>query len=328
MDNYRPISVLPTVSKIIEKITHAQFSKYLTNHHLLTPYQCRFRKFHSTETAVLSLTDTIRKNVDLGMLTVAVFIDLRKAFDSVNHTLLLDKIRSCGVTDTELLWFRSYLTNRKQAVSYQNVLSDLDQLSTGVPQGSILGSLLFILFINDLPRSVKSSSILMYADDAVVFHAAKDVSSINATLSLELDSINNWMRQNGLIMHKAKTECILFGYSNKLSKTDHFSVCVEGHVQKTVTEFKYLGVVLDGGLSYSAHIKYLLSKVGKRIGMLGRVRNQLTANSADTVFKSFILPQLDYCDTVWSSCGSTNKRLLDKLQRRASKLVLNTTDSD
>ena len=103
---------------------------------------------------------------------------------------------------------------------------------------------------------------------------------------------------------------------------------MEGHVLKTVTEFKYLGVVLDGGLSYSAHIKYLLSKVGKRIGMLGRVRNQLTANSPDRVFKSFILPQLDYCDTVWSSCSSTNKRLLDKLQRRASKLVLNTTDSD
>ena len=94
------------------------------------------------------------------------------------------------------------------------------------------------------------------------------------------------------------------------------------------TEFKYLSVVLDGGLSYSAHIKYLLSKVGKRIGMLGRVRNQLTANSVGTVFKSFILPQFDYCDTVWSSCGSINKRLLDKLQRRASKLVLNTTDSD
>ena len=125
------------------------------------------------------------------MLTGAVFIDLRKTFDSINHTLLLDKIRSCGVTDTELLWFRSYLTNRKQAASYQNVLSDLEQLSTGVPQGSILGPLLFILFINDLPRSVKSSSILIYADDAVVFHAAKDVSSINATLSLELDSINN-----------------------------------------------------------------------------------------------------------------------------------------
>ena len=207
------------------------------------------------------------------MLTGAVFIDLRKAFDSVNHTLLLDKTRSCGITDTELLWFRSYLTNRKQAVSYQNVLSDLAQLSTGVPQGSILGPLLFILFINVLPRSVKSSSILMYADDAVVFHAAKDVSSINnATLRLGLDSINNWMRQNGVIMHKTKTECVLFGSSNKLSKTDNFSVCVEGHVLKTVTKFKYPGVVLDGGLSYSVHIKYLLSKVGKRIGMLGRVR--------------------------------------------------------
>ena len=125
-------------------------------------------------------------------------------------------------------------------------------MSTGVPQGSILDPLLFILFINDLPRSVKSSSILLYADDAVVFHAAKDVLSINVTLSLELDSINNWMRQNGLIMHKAKTECVLFGSSNKLSKANNFSVCVEGHALKTVTEFKYLGVVLDGRLSYSA----------------------------------------------------------------------------
>ena len=165
----------------------------------------------------------------------------------------------------------------------------------------------------------------MCADDAVIFHAAKDVSFINAALSLELDSINNWMRQNGLIMHKAKTEYVLFGSSNKLSKMDKFFVCVEGHVLKTVTEFKYLGVILDGGLSYIAHMKYLLSKVGKRIGILGRVRNQLTANSPDTVFKSFILP---HCDTVWSCRDSTNKRHLNKLQRRAFKLVLNTTDSD
>ena len=155
-------------------------------------FQCGFRKAHSTETAAISLTDTIRCNIDQGLLTGAVFIDLSKAFDTVDHALLLQKLRRYGIENLELKWFEDYLTNRMQVVDYQNVMSDFQSITSDVPQGSILGPLLFILLVNDLPSTVAHCTLLMYADDTVLFYSAKDVNVIEEKLNENLGLTGNW----------------------------------------------------------------------------------------------------------------------------------------
>ena len=223
MDNYRPISVLPVASKLLERAVHQQLYQYLTEHQLLSAYQCGFRKNHSTESAAISFTDSIRRGMDQGLLTGSVFIDLRKAFDTVDHYILLRKLGNYGIYDRELAWFANYLKDRSQVVCYGNELSNPCSIISGVPQGSILGPLLFILFINDLPCTIKQCSVLMYADDTVLYYAARNVADIERVLNKELKLLNDWLVNNGLFLHRQKMECVLFGSSPRFLSSVIFS---------------------------------------------------------------------------------------------------------
>ena len=322
LDNYRPISVLSTASKILERAVHCQLYEYLNKHKLLNPFQCGFRRNHSTETAA------IRRQMDQSCLTGAVFIDLRRAFDTVDHALLLDKLRRYGIMESELAWFRDYLSNRTQIVSYQNKLSSPRTISTGVPQGSILGPLLFVLFINDLPEATAKCSVLLYADDAVLFSSAKDAQTIEQALNYDLSVISDWISQNHLFLNKEKTEVVLFGTSQKLATVEEFRISIGRHQLKRVSEFKYLGVVLDETLSWKAHTRYATSKAGKKVGMLGRLRKHLTSHAANSIYQAHILPVLEYCDTVWAGCNKQDSDGLERLQRRAARIVMHSKDSD
>ena len=183
---------------------------YITTHKLLNPYQCSFRKDHSTEFATLSFADTIRRNVDLGLMTGAVFLDLRKAFDTIDHSTLLGKLFTIRVTGKEQTWFDDYLSGHSQVVGFNGVVSDSEPVTIGVPLGSILGPLLFILYVNDLPNVICKCSILMYADDTVLFCSGSDVTKIEKKLDDELNLIGRWLRDNGLFLNVVKTESMLF----------------------------------------------------------------------------------------------------------------------
>ena len=207
-------------------------------------------------------------------------------------------------------------------------MSDFQSITSGVPQGSILGPLLFILLVNDLPSTVVHCSLLMYADDTVLFYSAKDVNVIEEKLNENLGLIGNWLRKNSLFINKEKTECLLFGTPGKLSNIESFQVHINDYVIKRVSKFKYLGIHLDECLSWKAHIKSVVSKAGKRIGMLGRLRSNLTTHSANVVYTSFIRPVMEYGDTVWTCCGKVNAQELERLQNRAARIVTKCSHSD
>ena len=228
MDNYRPISILATASKLLERAVHVQLVNYLQEHKLLSPYQCGFRKGHSTEFAALSFTDTIKRNIDQGQLTGAVFVDLRKAFDTIDHSNLLRKLSAIGIVGNEHNWFNDYLDGRSQIVGINDVLSDNEPVTVGVPQGSILGPRLFVLNVNDLPNIICHCSVLMYADDTVLFYSGLDVATIEQKLNDDLQRIGSWLWDNNLIVNTKKTEAMLFGTCARLKNVESFQIYIHG----------------------------------------------------------------------------------------------------
>ena len=193
---------------------------------------------------IIAFSDYIWRGLDLGLLIGVVFIDSHKAFDSVDHEILISKLESYGLKDIELDWFQNYLTDRKQLVSFGKEISDPCLVTSGVPQGSILGPLLFVLFVNDLPVVLERCQVLMYADDTVMYFTASNAQEISSTLNSEHAKANDWLVDNSLFIHQGKTECVFFGTGSRLA-TDNLSVNIDGKELTRVAEYKYLGVILD-----------------------------------------------------------------------------------
>ena len=196
LNNYRPISILPTISKVVEKIAHQQLYKYLTERFILNKAQFGFRPGHSTTAALASMTDTWFEAIDNGQLVCAIFLDLRRAFDSVNIGILLTKLQNMGCSDKTLEWFNSYLNLRSQHVKYKQSISGGKTISIGVPQGSILGPLLFLILINDLPNVIKSGQITMYADDTTLFICGTNLQDMKEKIQEDINAVNTWLKLN------------------------------------------------------------------------------------------------------------------------------------
>ena len=204
VENYRPISVLPILSKLLEKAVHTQLSDFLENHDLLNDSQFGYREKRSTDLASALLIDNIRTNGDNGMLTGTLFLDLSKAFDTINHDLIIKKLASHGVRDIELKWFSDYLFCRCQTVIVGNQRSSKFNASCGVPQGSILGPLLFLIFFNDFPEQLSKAKCLQYADDTVIYFASSDINEIEQVIHEEMNNLNSYFENNELILNLKK----------------------------------------------------------------------------------------------------------------------------
>ena len=214
--NYRPISVIPVVAKVFERIIYDQIYKYLTRNSLLTRHQSGFRSLHSKVTALLEATDSWALNSDRGFVNAVVFLDLKKAFDTVDHEILLRKLQYYGIRRTSLKWFASYLDNRTQICDINCCKSTPKLLSCG-PQGTILGPLLFLLYINDLPNCLQFSQTRMYADDTSLTFASTDVNHLNNCLNYDLSKVYTWLSANKLTLNLTKTEFMLIASRQKLS---------------------------------------------------------------------------------------------------------------
>ena len=323
-DNYRPISILPALSKIMEKVVYTQLIDHLENSNALNSSQFGFRSKRSTKLATTLFVDDIRRNIDSSKLVGAVFIDLTKAFDTVGHSVLLSKLSAYGVFDVEHKWFTDYLFNRKQLVNLDNTLSEAMSVKHGVPQGSILGPLLFIIFFNDLAEVLKHSKVVKFADDTVIYYGDKDFEVIENKLNTDLQIVIKFFEENELLpnLKVGKTECMLFGTAKRLSKVDRpLEAVLRGTVINFVEKYKYLGTFVDKNLNFISNFENSYKRASSRLRLLEKVRPYLNKSARRKVYEMMILPILTYSSLVDLSLTQTQSKKYKSIERRAMTVV-------
>ena len=264
-NHYWPVSLLCMLSKVFEKIMYDRLLNFVNKHDLLYAHQYGFRKNRSIDMALLSLVDNLTHALENGEYVVGVYLDLSKAFDTVDHMILLQKLYQCGVRGCTHDWFTSYLSNRSQFVTYNGVKSDLKNIQCGVPQGSILGPLLFLLYINDLTFACKRTFPVLFADDSNLFISDKNPNHVQHMINDELKDIVIWLRANKLSLNINKPHYMLF--SNKNIAQPNITIEIDKQPITCVTKTKFLGVIIDNKLSWKEHISYVCGKVAKGVGI-------------------------------------------------------------
>ena len=322
-NNYRPISVLPCLSKILEKVVNRQISDYLEKNYLLKTSQFGFRPRRSTELACTLLIDDIRKNIDNGFLTGAIFLDLSKAFDTVSHSHLLSKLPSYGIAGIELAWFENYLFNRKQHVLYDGKISNEFSVYRGIPQGSILGPTLFLLHLDDIDNCLRHCKVIKYADDTVIYTTGKNKDTVQNNLNVDVTAIHKWLTDNDLSMNlkKGKTESMIFGTSSRLKKTSPLEIKINETLLNQTTCYKYLGVHLDSSLTMNENFQVKYKKLSSRLRLLSKLRSNLTFQAAKKIYNSIIVPVFTYCGIVNMNLSKTSTKKLNRIHKRAATII-------
>ena len=298
VSNYRPISLLPLMSKLIEKIVHKNLYNHLTEWELLDKRQGGFRPGHSTIGTCVYFTNDLYNANNNNETTVAVFIDAMKAFDTVNHQILLKKLEKYGITGNLLSWLGDYLTGRKQCTVANNIVSTYENIVCGIPQGSVLGPLLFLVYINDISSVITNSKISMYADDTVIYISHTNLNVAITLLQSDLDSVHNWCNGNKLTINCKKTKFCLFGMRSaiKNGKTQDIHLSLSNQILERVCSCKYLGLILDEHLTYNKHIKEMKRLVSHKLFLLSKVRKYITTEASINIFKTMVLSLIEYCD--------------------------------
>ena len=327
ISNYRPISILPPISKIFEKIIHKQLYSYLENNQILYKDQFGFRTNRSTTQAILNFVQNLYDSLDKNHIVLSIFLDFKKAFDCVNHKILLSKLEFYGVRGVALAWFESYLSNRKQSTIIGNTESNLLTIKNGVPQGSILGPLLFLILINDLPNSSNIFKFILFADDSTL---SLEIPTLNCeTISVinnELNNLNRWLVSNKISINTDKTKFIIFSYRKNLN----FSPLIKigGATIRSTNNIKFLGVFVDRHLKFNDHAKYISSKLGKSIGILFRLNKYLPKEILKILYYTLVQPYFNYAIEVWFSTFDYVNNKLNILQKRACRVINNLSYYD
>ena len=322
-ENYRPISLLSNLSKLFERAMHTRVYDFLESSNVFYNLQFGFRKKYSTNHALLSIVENIKQSLDNKTFACGVFIDLEKAFDTVNHNIILDKLKYYGIRGPAHQWFSSYLSSRKQKVNVEGVSSNFLDITCGVPQGSILGPLLFLLYINDMNKSVKHSCVYHFADDTNLLYKNKDPKKLRKNINSDLKDIFTWLCANRLSLNVSKTEFIVFKPPKK-SLHQRITLKLNGKTLFESTKLKYLGLIMDDRLTWKHHISELRKKLSKSIGIIYKMKKlnshrRIMLSLYNAIFQSHV----NYGLSVW---GCANDKYIESIrlsQKRVIRIISN-----
>ena len=317
-NNYRPISVICVFSRILERIVHDQMYDYLRSRGILTTSQSAFQRLCSTTTSLIDSTEFWYENIDHKQVNLAIFLDLKKAFDTVDHKILLEKLEAYGIRELAGNWFRSYLEDR-QLNCYE---SRAKTITCGIPQGSSLGPLLFIVYLNDFEKCLKACKAGMYADDTQVSLASLIVDELVRKAQDELGNISEWMRLNKLSANPQKTEYMFIGHPNRTNKiTEQEILKLNGSEIKRVKKTKSLGVIIDQGLNWEDQSKATKAKVRGGLASLKNLKNIVSQSQLSNVYRALVESHIRYADVIWGSVSNSNIESLQRFQDRAISII-------
>ena len=317
--SYRPISVICHIAKIMEKAVQTQLKNYLLEHDFITNIQSAYLANHSTQSSLHNVVCDILDGINDNNITGLCCLDLQKCFDTIDHSILLTKLEKYGIRGITLNWLKNYLSGRQQRATLNNEF----EVMYGVPQGSILGPILFLIFINDLPTCLAKCQCNLFADDTVLYTNASDVDNIVNDLQSDVNNIADWFSYNRPSVNISKSCSMLIGTRNC---DDPFEIVLNGGRLNTVTETPYLGVTLSTNLSWEKHISNICKKVGYGVSILYRLSHKVNYNELVKVYKTIIQPHIDYCITIWGYSPNNHIHKVQRLQNRIARLLTRNYD--
>ena len=321
INNYRPVCNLSPFSKIFEKIVHNRMIEFITKNKIFSNSQFGFRKGMGTDSALIDFTDFIYKGLLKRHNVGSIFMDLSKAFDVMDHNILESKLEHYGFRGKFLEFLMSFIRNRKYFVHVNGFNSTTKTVNIGVPQGSTLGPLFFLLFINDMENCSKILKFIQFADDTTLLFSSSNIDQLNEILETEGNKVVMWLKANKLIINLTKTNCMLF--SNKQGDPQIRIKLDDTHLE-ALSETTFLGVVIDNKLTWKYHIKHISNKISKSIAILRILRFSFPKHILRMIYMSLIFSHINYCNIIWgSACNSTLEPLF-RLQKKAIRLISNS----
>lgn len=319
-EDFRPINMLPITEKIIEVAVKNQLAEYIEQNDILIRQQSGFRKQHSCETAINLMLSNWMDNIEKNQEIVAVFLDFKRAFETIDRKLLIKKLEIYGCDENALEWFANYLTDRNQKVKIDDKISESITVQNGLPQGSVLSPLLFVLYINDINLIMDHSSLNLFADDTTMTVADNNPENAFKKMNHDLAKLDDWLRYNKMALNIKKTN--FMHITNKMKSTGSENLKINDMNIIQANCVKYLGIKIDDKLSFKPHLYFIKAKMHKKLGLLRRINEKLTKESKIIFYKSIVAPHLDYCATILFLSSEHQLEQLQKVQNKFMRILL------